>query len=67
LAHISGCFLTETVCKYPWLPTIAITSEKWVFYAGLSGFLVVGKNSGLLVSACTDLPEKKFPDFSRPP
>jgi hypothetical protein len=38
LAHISGSLLTGTVCKHPWLPTIATTSEKWVFYEGLSGF-----------------------------
>jgi hypothetical protein len=43
LAHISGCFLTEPVCKYHWLSIIAITSEKlgfWGVFAWLGIFLV---------------------------
>jgi len=38
LAHISGGFLTETVCKCHWLPIIAITSENLVFYEVFEGF-----------------------------
>jgi hypothetical protein len=60
LAHISGSLLAETVCKCHWLPFIAITSENLGFYDGLSGFLVVGKNSVLRGSACTDRAGKNF-------
>ena len=40
LTHISGGFSVDSVCKCPWLPAIAITSENFGFSGG-PGFRAV--------------------------
>jgi hypothetical protein len=65
LAHISGSFLRETVCKCPWLPIIAITSEKWVFCDGLSGFFSGWEKFRFAGECVYRSCRKNFSDFSR--
>jgi hypothetical protein len=63
LAHSLPGFFRERLPDALLLPTIAITSESWEFYEGLSVFCVIGNISGLQGSACIDLSKNGFRIF----